>query len=125
MEFERIKKKGRTWIIDIDGVIFEHNGYLAEMAGIETPLPGVKALFNHIPKEDVIVLVTARGSMYKENTIKSLDYNNIRFNYIIMDLPTGPRLLINDTKPDGTKTAFSYNLPRDSGISPSLLEKII
>jgi hypothetical protein len=125
MESEKAKKIGKTWFIDIDGVIFEHNGYLKEMAGIETPLPGVKALFSRIYKEDVIVLVSARDSVYKKITIKSLDSNNIRFNYLIMNLPTGPRLLINDTKPDGEKTAFSYNLPRNSGISPFLLKKII
>ena len=125
MESETVKKKGKTWFIDIDGVIFKHNAYLGEITNIETPLPGIKALFSQIPEEDVIVLVTARGSMYKENTIRSLNSNCIKYNYIIMDLPTGVRILINDAKPDGTDTAFSYNLSRNAGISPSLLEKII
>lgn len=124
MESENINKLGRTWFIDIDGVIFEHNGYLKESVGVETPLPGVGELFNGISEDDVIVLVTARKSIYREKTIESLNTHRIRFNHIIMDLPTGPRIMINDRKPDGTKTAFAYNLPRNLGISLSFRKKI-
>lgn len=125
MESEGKKGKGRTWFIDIDGVIFEHNKYLKESSDIEKTLPGINMLFNQIPEEDNIVLVTARDSIYREKTISSLNYNGIRFDYLLMNLPTGARILINDAKPDGTKTAFSYNISRDTGIPQSLLEKMI
>ena len=41
-----------------------------------------------------------------------------------MDLPTGARYLINDTKPDGTNTAFAFNLSRDVGTNSLLTDKI-
>ena len=42
---------------------------------------------------------------------------NIRFDQIIYDLPFGERILINDAKPSGLKTAYSVNTVRDAGIS--------
>jgi hypothetical protein len=40
---------------------------------------------------------------------------------ILFDLPTGERLLINDKKPDGTKTAYSININRNEGIKINFL----
>ena len=34
---------------------------------------------------------------------------------IIFGLPTGPRIVVNDSKPDGTKTAYAISVVRDSG----------
>jgi hypothetical protein len=124
MDHEDIKKNGKTWFIDIDGVIFEHNGYLKSNVDAEKPLPGITDLFRKIADADVVVLVTARKSSYKEKTIRSLYTNKIRFDYLIMDLPTGARYLINDTKPDGTNTAFAFNLSRDVGTNSLLTDKI-
>jgi hypothetical protein len=33
-----------------------------------------------------------------------------------MGLTNGARVLINDTKPDGTETAFAYSIERDAGL---------
>ena len=31
-------------------------------------------------------------------------------------MPNGERILVNDIKPSGLKTAYSYNLTRDTGL---------
>ena len=107
----------KTWIIDIDGVIFEHNKYKVLKKGeVEKPLPGVKTFFKKIPIEDIVILVTGREKKYKRVTEKSLKKAGIRYNFLIMDLPKGERILINDVKPDGLKTAYAINLSRDEGL---------
>ena len=103
----------KTWIFDLDGTLVKHNGYKnAE----EELLPGVKEFFSKISKDDRIVILTARNIKYQQITEKFLNENNIRFDYIIYDLPTGERILFNDKKPSGLKTAYSYNLNRDTGL---------
>jgi intein/homing endonuclease len=79
-------------------------------------LPGVIEFFNTISEDDKIIILTARSSEYKEETEEFLIQNKIRFDYIIFDLPIGERILINDEKPSGLKTAYAYNLIRDKGL---------
>ena len=40
----------------------------------------------------------------------------IKFSQIIGDLPFGERILINDTKPSGLKTAYAINKKRDKAL---------
>ena len=40
--------------------------------------------------------------------------NNIRYDYIITDLPFGERILVNDNKPSGLSMAYAINKVRDS-----------
>lgn len=101
-----------TWFIDIDGTIFEHNGYLS---GEDKILPGVKELWDSIPLSDCIILVTGRSEEYKELTLSSLQKNNLRYNQILFDLPLGERIVINDKKPSGLETAISWNVDRNIG----------
>ncbi|MCX8167108.1 MAG: hypothetical protein N3E37_04625 [Candidatus Micrarchaeota archaeon] len=113
----KLSELPKTWLIDIDGIIFEHNGYLKLKDGeFETPLPGVREFFEQIPLSHKIVLLTARSSKYRKITIDSLKHAKIRFDEILFDLPVGERILINDEKPDGMKTAFSINLKRNEGL---------
>ena len=103
----------KTWIFDLDGTLLKHNGY---KNGGEELLPGVKDFFSKISKDDRIVILTARDTKYQQITENFLKDNGIRFDHIIYDLPTGERILFNDKKPSGLKTAYAYNLDRDSGI---------
>jgi hypothetical protein len=103
----------KTWLFDMDGTLVKHNGY--KNAGEEL-LPGVEDFFSKISKDDRIVILTARSLEYKEITEKFLKENNIRFDHIIYDLPIGERILFNDKKPSGLKTAYAYNLDRDTGL---------
>lgn len=103
----------KTWIFDLDGTLVKHNGY---KNGQDELLPGVKEFFNQIDDDDSIIILTARLSTYKNITEKFLNENNIRYDYIIFDLPVGERILFNDKKPDGLKTAYAYNLDRNVGL---------
>lgn len=103
-----------TWLIDLDGTIFEHNSHLY---GNDLLLDGVKEFFEKIPKDDYIIIITARKKKYKENTIQNLENNNIRFNLILFDMPIGERILINDIKPKGLKTAIAINVKRNNGLN--------
>lgn len=100
-----------TWLIDVDGTIVKHNGY--KIDGYDTLLEGVKEFFDGIDPNDTIILLTARKKEYLEDLKIFLNKNNIRYDYILADIPVGERILINDTKPNGLKTAIAKNLNRN------------
>ena len=108
LEFSELSK---TWIIDVDGTIVKHNGY--KIDGFDTLLEGVKEFFATIPPNDKIILLTARKNEYLEDLKFFLKNNNIRYDFLLTDMPMGERILINDRKPSGLDTAFSVNKNRD------------
>ncbi len=103
---------GKTWLIDIDGTLLRHNGYMSEA---EEVLPGAVAFMNAISQGDRIVLLTARSPEHEAMTRQALQSFGIRFDQIIFGLPTGERIVINDAKPSGLQTAHAVNLVRDAG----------
>lgn len=117
MEKLILSSLSKTWIIDIDGVIFEHNKYKElQPDEDETPLPGVADFFKRIDKSDFVILVTSRDERYRERTERSLKKADVCYNIIIMNLPVGERVVINDQKPSGLDTAFAINLRRNEGL---------
>lgn len=109
----------KTWIFDLDGTLVKHNGY--KIDGKDTLLNGVKTFMRDLPQEDKIIILTARTSEYKELTLEFLKENKIRFDHILFNMPHGERILINDMKPSGLKTAVAINLQRnDFNFSKSL-----
>lgn len=102
---------GKTWILDIDGTIAKHNGY--KIDGHDTLLDGIEQFLNQIDEMDFVIFVTSRTESYKEETIKFLKDNNIRYNHIIFNAPYGERIVVNDKKPSGLLTALAINTDRD------------
>jgi hypothetical protein len=102
-----------TWLIDLDGTVVRHNGYLL---GQDELLPGVRELWKEIPEDDKIILLTAREEKYRRSTESFLSSVQIRFNLILFDLPVGERILINDAKHSGLQTALAVNVVRDIGL---------
>ena len=100
----------KTWLIDIDGTIVKHNGY---KDGCDTLLNGVSEFFAKLPKDDKVILLTARESSQIASLKDFLAKHKIRFDALISDLPFGERILVNDAKPSGLKTAFAINKNRD------------
>lgn len=100
-----------TWILDLDGTLVKHNGYIID--GYDSFLPGALEFLESIPKSDMIVIITARTEEYKEMTEGFLKSNDIRFNKIIYGAPYGERILINDRKPSGLITSISINTNRN------------
>ncbi len=103
-----------TWILDIDGTLVKHNGYLLD--GFDTLLEGVKEFFEKIPQGDKIVLLTARKEQYLEDLKHFLAENGIRYDYLLNDMPMGERILVNDNKPSGLKCAYAVCKERDSAL---------
>lgn len=108
-----ISPLGHTWVLDFDGTLVEHNGY---KTGEDKFLKGAKEFLQTIPKDDYILILTAREKEAKEKTVKFLKDNNIRFNEILFEIPMGERILINDTKPSGLKCAYVINPDRNQGL---------
>ena len=106
-----------TWIFDVDGTLCVHNGY---KSGGDIILDGVKELFSQIPEDDMIILLTSRKSEEKENLVKFMSDNGLRYNHIIFDAPMGERILINDNKPSGLKCAYAINKKRDESLDISI-----
>ena len=129
----------KTWFVDIDGTILKHRNNFqiesSQLAGFsgtdkdgEELLPSVADFFNTIPETDQIVLITARHSTDREITEGALERFGLlnRIDSIVYDLPSGPRILINDIKPAGSEdnilpdkevdTAFSINVKRNEGL---------
>lgn len=109
-----------TWIFDVDGTICIHNGY---KSGGDIILDGVKELFAQIPDDDMIIILTSRKSEEKENLVKFMSDNGLRYNHIIFDAPMGERILINDNKPSGLKCAYAINKKRDASLKIGILIK--
>lgn len=117
MEDLKLSSLPKTWIFDLDGTILVHNGY---KNGGDRILPRVKEFFDKIPETDHILILTARKEEVLESTIEFLKDNGIRYNNILADIPFGERILLNDMKDSGLKTAYAVNLKRDEGLNFSV-----
>lgn len=106
-----ISRLSHTWILDLDGTIVEHNGYLQN--GHDEMISEASKLLDQIPSEDMIIILTSRNESYKELTLEFLRKNNIRYDEIIFNVPYGERILINDSKPSGLATAIAVNCERN------------
>ena len=102
---------GKTWILDLDGTLVKHNGY--KLDGHDTLLPGAKEFLQNITPQDLVIIVTSRREDVQEETIAFLRENQIRYDYIIWNAPYGERIVVNDKKPSGLKTAVAVNVERN------------
>lgn len=108
---------GHTWLVDLDGTLTEHNAHLR---GGDVLLPNVRSFWERIPPGDAVLILTARESRYREATESFLATQGLRYDALIMDLPKGERILINDRKPDGLTMAIAINLQRNAGFGELL-----
>ena len=104
---------------DIDGTIFEKPGE-AEITDIDSTkvLPGsIEQLQKWYDQGHAIILTTARHSRLRGVTLDQLFYFKVPFTKLLMDLPVGVRILVNDNKP-GSKCnrAIAISLNRNEGI---------
>lgn len=108
IEFSPLAK---TWILDVDGTLVKHNGY--KIDGYDTLLDGVKEFFETLSPDDKVVLLTARKEEYLPALKDFLAKNNIRYDFLLTDMPMGERILVNDRKPSGLDMSFAINKNRD------------
>lgn len=108
LEFSPLAK---TWVLDVDGTLVKHNGY--KIDGYDTLLDGVKEFFETLSPDDKVVLLTARKEEYLPALKDFLAKNNIRYDFLLTDMPMGERILVNDRKPSGLDMSFAINKNRD------------
>ncbi len=108
----------KTWVLDLDGTLFKHNGY--KIDGKDTLLPGAKEFLDDLPKEDRIVIFTSRTDEYKDMTLDYLKETGIRYDDILFNMPMGERIVINDRKPSGLDMSLGINIKRDEFKIPNM-----
>ena len=115
---------GKTYFLDVDGTLVKHlntvelDDMLKEDAHKdEELLPGVLDLWQRIMPEDCVIVTTARNERHRKITENIFKRHNLRFDLMIMDLPWGPRILINDTPDIFWKKAVAINVKRDAGFA--------
>lgn len=117
-----------TIFCDIDGLLLYHHGSGAGQqwysdANLDS---GADKFTDLLEKKGwYIVLVTARKECAREDTIRQLRDNGIVYDQLIMGVSSGPRILLNDSKPDYPETAFAMTLVRNASIdAQSLVAKL-
>lgn len=121
METMKLSTLSKTWIFDLDGTLLKHNGY--KIDGKDTLLPGAKEYLDALPEEDRILILTSRTEEYREDTLRFLKENGIRYDEIIFNIPYGERIIVNDKKPSGLLTAVAMNLERDRFELPEIIRE--
>lgn len=103
---------------DIDGVLIYHNPHSTTKIEDNKPIDGYLNLNKWKQLGHKIILTTARSEKYRDETVKLLKHLDIKYDELVMELPAGPRLLINDHKPSKTfvNQANGIELVRDGGL---------
>ena len=109
----------KTIFCDIDGTLVKHelpwkNAIPKKQLEL---LPGTIEKFSEWDaKGYIIILVTGRKESLRANTERQLAEAGIIYDQLVMGIGGGPRVLINDDKPNGSITSFAFNLNRNEGI---------
>jgi len=115
----------KTVFCDIDGTILKHHGNIFDNI-LKPPimLNNVLDKFREWDKANYkIILTTGRKESYRSQTESQLNAMGIPYDQMIMGLPNGERVLINDKKQDGIdNTARAINLVRNKGLEHVNLE---
>jgi len=122
-----------TFILDWDGTLAVHrtqeeleswvNRHKDKSYLHEKLTPNTKQWFDeNLCDTDMVIIMTARPEWLREHTEKAAKHLGLRFDLIVFGANSGPRILVNDTKPkDKTDlgydmdTAIAVNLSRNEG----------
>ena len=122
-DYTPLMQRPKTYFIDIDGTIFRQNdswesGNFGDL-NHGALLPGVFRKLNALyTAGHTLILTTARAENFRFATEQQLTRGGIQYHGLLMSLPTGQRVLINDRKPqENIDTAIAINLDRDSGMN--------
>ena len=101
---------------DFDGVLVKHSNHstnkLEDNTFIEENVKQIKKLKDAGHK---IIITTARSSKTRDGFVKLLKHKGIPYDDIVMSLPSGPRVLVNDRKPSKlfTQQTVAHENTRD------------
>mgnify|MGYP003627379253 CR=1 FL=1 len=111
--------KAKTILCDIDGTLLQHYniGISEQVTQRPSLLDGSIQKINEWDKAGYnLILITGRRESQRKATEEHLSKIGIVYDQLIMGVGGGDRILINDKKPNGTDTAFSYNVDRNYGV---------
>ena len=112
--------RAKTVICDIDGTLVKH-GMPSKVATPEYKmelLPDTLAKLEEWEAKGYrIILLTGRKESMRKVTEKQLRDVGIFYDQLLMGVGGGVRYLVNDTKPNGSQTAFAINVERNTGIN--------
>ena len=103
----------KSWLLDLDGCIVRHNGHLE---GNDELLIGVVEFWRSIPVADRIIVMSSRPETERQAIMDFFAERGLRVDQIVLGLPHGERICVNDTKPSGLRTAVAINVARDVGL---------
>lgn len=115
----------KTIFCDIDGTILKHHNNIVD--NYQKVPEDLDNVINQIKQWErlnyKIILTTGRKECVRKRTEEQLQQIGIVYDELIMGLPNGKRILINDKKPNGVEnTAYSINLVRNKGMNDVDLE---
>ena len=119
-------RKKCTIFCDIDGVLIRHHPHSTSSPQDNEILKGADNLSKWKNDGHTIILTTARNEKFRNQTESLLRFFNISYDKLVMSLPAGPRVLINDHKPSKlfTNQAVDIEVERDKGILDINLENV-
>ena len=115
---QSVSLQRKTIFCDIDGTIFWHQEKLSYMTiGNGSTTENARLILGDWHDKDYyIILTTSRPESTRTKTESQLLTNGIFYDKLIMGLPRGCRVVINDRKPDGMVTAEAYCIERNKGL---------
>lgn len=109
----------KTIFLDIDGCILYHLGNLSKQY-LDEPsiIPATLQKLNEWEAQGHrIILTTGRKESMRRKTEADLEKLGIFYDQLVMGLPRGERVIINDRKPDSDmSTARAIMITRNGGI---------
>jgi mannose-6-phosphate isomerase-like protein (cupin superfamily) len=108
----------KTVFCDIDGTLLPHTSNIQKNLEGYIPLPGIIQTITNWDKLNYkIILTTGRQESTRNITEEQLLKAGIVYSELVMGLPNGERVLINDKKTNGIQnTAYAVNLVRNQGM---------
>ena len=110
----------KTVFCDLDGCIFKHHGDIAAiLTNTCELLPGAREAFKKWEhKGYTIIITTGRPESLRYLTEQQMKEAGLYYHHLIMNLPRGQRVVINDIKPGRKgKTAACVNIERNKGMT--------
>lgn len=108
----------KTIFCDIDGTLIHHSGNIIQNLSSQPTLAHVAETIRQWDRLNyTIILTTGRKESTRSLTERQLQDAGIVYHQLIMNLPNGPRVVINDKKENGTEnTAYAVNVIRNEGL---------
>jgi len=108
----------KTVFCDIDGTLLPHTGDILKNLEAFVPLPGVVSAIKNWDRLNYrIILTTGRQESARAKTEQQLLAAGIVYSDLLMGLPNGDRVVLNDRKERGVRnTAYAINLVRNKGL---------